>query len=435
VQTVALIHRSREPEAMDAPAPDPVVIGREYSFLRWMHRHGGLAESLVEAVAGLRSPEAVSVIDLGSGPGDLALSAVERAGRRGIALRATCVDRIPPRRQDAPSVEVHTLDLFDAPQRFGPRSFDVAHASLVLHHLSDGDVQKALVAMARLARHRVVWTDLVRDRIGCAGAWASACLQHPQVRKDAVTSVRRSFTLDEAVALAESVGWRDIHIRRCRGACFTLVASPGEPPERRPMIRAERLTVQRGSVPVLRDASCVVHSGQVLHVRGPNGSGKSSLLRCLSGSLHATSGRAWVDRSGGDIGIHPQDGGLISTLSVEGNIQLAATLAGMRGQVAHRAIRRALGTWGLESSATAPARRLSGGEARRAALAATFVHGPRVIVLDEPDAGLDAHGRATLAACMERTLVEGGAVLMAAHSADVLRSLSDAMKATPMELA
>jgi ABC-type protease/lipase transport system fused ATPase/permease subunit len=58
-----------------------------------------------------------------------------------------------------------------------------------------------------------------------------------------------------------------------------------------------------------------------------------------------------------------------------------------------------------------------------------------VIVLDEPDAGLDAHGRATLAACMERTLVEGGAVLMAAHSADVLRSLSDAMKATPMELA
>jgi ABC-type multidrug transport system ATPase subunit len=150
--------------------------------------------------------------------------------------------------------------------------------------------------------------------------------------------------------------------------------------------------------------------------------------------LHATSGRAWVDRSGGHIGIHPQDGGLISTLSVEGNIQLAATLAGMRGQVAHQAIRRALGAWGLESSATAPARRLSGGEARRAALAATFVHGPRVIVLDEPDAGLDAHGRAALAACMERTLVEGGAVLMAAHSTDVLQSLPDAMKATPMEL-
>jgi len=419
---------------MDAETPDAALIGREYSFLRRMHRHGGLALSLVDAISGLGGNGPVTVIDLGSGPGDLACAAIELASRRGITVRATCVDRIASATRSAPEMEVLTMDLFGAPDHFGQRAFDVAHASLVLHHLADHEVQCALVTMSALARRRVVWSDLVRDRLGCVGAWTTAAFQHPQVRKDAVTSVRRSFTLDEAVALAESAGWREIAIRRQRGACFTLVATPGEPPRRRPMIRAERLTVKRGGVDVLRETSLVVGSGQVLHVRGPNGSGKSSLLRCLTGSLRAAGGRAWLDRSCGPIGTHPQDGGLMSTLSVVGNVELSASLAGLRGTPAVDAVRGALAMWGLGSVASAPARRLSGGEARRAALAATFVHHPKVVVLDEPDAGLDACGRAALTTCIERTLSEGGAVLMAAHASDVLHDLPESMKATAMDM-
>jgi heme exporter protein A len=389
---------------------------------------------LVEAADGLVGKHPLQVIDLGSGPGDLAKVAIEMARRRGISMQVTCVDRItPPTVRDGhPTVLV--MDLFDAPTALGTGTFDVAYASLVLHHLSDADVQRALFVMSSLARHRVVWTDLVRDRVGCVGAWVSTCLRHPQVRHDAVTSVRRSFTIDEAIALAESVGLTEITVRRRRGACFTLVGVPGCPPEQRPMIRADRLSVRRGSTIVLRDHSCVVRSGSVLHVRGPNGSGKSSLLRCLVGALPADCGRAWVDRSGGAMGFHPQDGGLMRSMSVAGNIELACRLGGVRGAAREIAVRRSLAEWSLVSNASVPVSRLSGGEARRAALAATFVHGPAVVLLDEPDAGLDAEGRATLARVVESTLTQGGAALIAAHAPDPLPELPSRMKAVPVDL-
>ena len=419
---------------MDALTPDPTVVGREYAFLRLLHRHAGLAQSLVGALEGLVVKDGLEVVDLGSGPGDLARAAVDLARRRGITMRVTCVDRITPPDAREGQQAVRVMDLFDAPTALGVASFDVAHASLVLHHLSDGDVQRALAVMCSLARHRVVWTDLVRDRLGCIGAWVSTCLQHPQVRRDAVTSVRRSFTIDEAIALAESAGLTGITVRRRRGACFTLVGAPGSMHEQRPMIRADRLTVRRGATTVLSEQSFEVRSGSVLHVRGPNGSGKSSLLRCLVGALPAASGRAWVDRSGGAVGFHPQDGGLMGTMSVAGNIELACALAGGRGAAAEAAVRRALAEWSLVPNASVPVSRLSGGEARRAALAATFVHRPGVVLLDEPDAGLDAEGRAALARAVESTLLAGGAALIAAHAPDPLPDVPERMKATPVDL-
>lgn len=108
----------------------------------------------------------------------------------------------------------------------------------------------------------------------------------------------------------------------------------------------------------------------------------------------------------------------MSTVSVAGNIEMAFRLAGGARCMTEQAVRTALDRFSVSSVASRTVSQLSGGEFRRTALAATFVHEPEVALLDEPDAGLDAAGRAALERVLRDTLDRGGAVVMTAHTVD-----------------
>lgn len=414
--------RSTATESMDAADVPVEVIRAEYRFLGRLNRVARTAEHLAqEVVRRCRWLDEcpLRVIDFGSGGGDVPrqLPAIGLSLGRPIEAVASDTSDIAADSVDGRARFVKA-DIREALHAVKPGEFDVSHASLVLHHLSDEDVIRALRSMSAVARQLVIWNDLIRDPIGVVGAWLSTVASNRAIRRDAVKSVRRSFTIAEARTAAEAAGLRDIEIRRIPAGRFLLSASPGDPPARRPTIRGARLAASYGSVSVFSDQAFVAHAGETVLVRGPNGGGKSTLLKCLSGVKRPMAGSVWRDPTMGQVAFLPQEGGIVSDLDAASNVSLFARLRGLRGASLEMAVGRALDVWGLRSVASRGVSNLSIGLRRRVALAATMVADARMVILDEPDAGLDAPGRLTLAGELGRISALGGTVVVASHLPD-----------------
>jgi ABC-type multidrug transport system ATPase subunit len=111
-------------------------------------------------------------------------------------------------------------------------------------------------------------------------------------------------------------------------------------------------------------------------------------------------------------------------LRVVDHLVWSARMSGVPSHQVHERVKTAVARFGLESSTQKRVSQLSGGTRRRAALAASVVHAPSVVVLDEPDAGLDAAGLGMLADEVSRVQRVGGIVVIAAHGAARERVLS-----------
>jgi putative ABC transport system ATP-binding protein len=185
---------------------------------------------------------------------------------------------------------------------------------------------------------------------------------------------------------------------------------------------------------VLHEVDLTVESGQVVALLGRSGSGKSTLLNLVSGIDHPTSGGVRVD--GVDvvalsetvrtrlrrrrIGFVFQFFNLIPTLTVEENLRLPLELNGIDGADGRRRALDLLGEVGLADRASSFPDRLSGGEQQRVAVARALVHGPALVLADEPTGNLDAESaRQVLALLAGLARREGKTVIAASHSEEV----------------
>lgn len=220
-------------ELMDQVDADPVRLGNEFRFLVKFNAATGSGTAIAQTIAQRMSPtssQSVSVVDFGAGVGDIARSFLHRAQRRGWNATCLATDRNPlvvemaQSRGTVSGLAFAAVDVLTAVESLGARSFDCAHASLMLHHLPDAEVVAALTAMGRVARRAVVWNDLVNDRFGLAGAWLATVFSPAETRRDAMLSVRNGFSLRQAVQFAEAAGLTDIQVKRWRGPRFLLTA-------------------------------------------------------------------------------------------------------------------------------------------------------------------------------------------------------------------
>ena len=151
---------------------------------------------------------------------------------------------------------------------------------------------------------------------------------------------------------------------------------------------------------VVRDVSIAVEEGRVTGFLGPNGSGKTTTMRMLCGLLTPDSGEGTC--LGLDIrtrsreikrltGYMTQRFSLYEDLTIEENLLFVARVYGMDGRA--RRVSDALAKLGLESRRRQAAGSLSGGWKQRLALAAAVLHEPRLLLLDEPTAGVDPKAR------------------------------------------
>jgi tungstate transport system ATP-binding protein len=173
-----------------------------------------------------------------------------------------------------------------------------------------------------------------------------------------------------------------------------------------------------GEVPILSRISLTFDAGAPTVLIGPNGSGKTTLLRAAMGLLPATQGRiTW----GGRENANPDRRAIVFQRpvmlrrSVAGNIKYALKAANTpRGSIAER-IGHLLTVVGLKHLAQRPARRLSGGEQQRLALARALARAPTILFLDEPTASLDPHATKSIEDVIRDVAQIGVKVVMSTH--------------------
>jgi ABC-type multidrug transport system ATPase subunit len=184
-----------------------------------------------------------------------------------------------------------------------------------------------------------------------------------------------------------------------------------------------------GRFPALAGVDLDVQSGEIVLLTGANGAGKTTLLRLCAGLLPLRSGSAEVlgvdlavDRRSirRSLALVGHETFCYDDLNVRENIRFAARATGRSAADADAALDRL----DLGRSAGVTHGRLSQGQRRRVALAIALARNPKLMLLDEPHAGLDEQSREVLGDIVRAAPGEGRTVLIASHELDVARRLA-----------
>lgn len=187
------------------------------------------------------------------------------------------------------------------------------------------------------------------------------------------------------------------------------------------MIALDHLTKKFGETVAVNDVSLEVGAGEIFGLIGPDGAGKTTILRVLATALQPTLGRVTVD--GRDvvrepeavkklIGYMPQRFALYPDLTVLENLNFFADLFGTPSAERQVHLARLLGFARLTEFTTRRAQNLSGGMQKKLALAATLMHRPRVLLLDEPTTGVDPVSRREFWDLLGKVHLEGVTIVV-----------------------
>ena len=192
------------------------------------------------------------------------------------------------------------------------------------------------------------------------------------------------------------------------------------------MLDVSGLTLSYGAEPVLEGADLRVDAGQFVSLVGPSGSGKSSLLRAIIGLQRPNAGTVTCDLGRGDLGILFQDDALLPWRTALENVALGLRIRGKPRPRAHDEAEAWLSRLGLTGFGERFPRALSGGQRKRVALAQVLALRPRLLLMDEPFAALDAIVRHRITQDL-LDLVEGEriSVLLVTHDLEEALVLSD----------
>jgi ABC-2 type transport system ATP-binding protein len=208
------------------------------------------------------------------------------------------------------------------------------------------------------------------------------------------------------------------------------------------VLQVDAVRFSYGPRRVLRALTLDVRAAEILVLLGPNGAGKSTLVKAMAGRLRPESGTVRVD--GRDplfdpearrlTGIVPQQIALFEKLSALENLISFGRLMGMAkapskaGEILPTLEVTALATLdrvGLKNRAHDRVQSLSGGMRRRINIAAGLIHGPKILVLDEPTVGLDQQARAGLSQLLRDLKASGLAILLTTHDMEEAEALAD----------
>ncbi|MBL8327023.1 MAG: ABC transporter ATP-binding protein [Rubrivivax sp.] len=212
------------------------------------------------------------------------------------------------------------------------------------------------------------------------------------------------------------------------------------------MLQIEQLVKRYGTTTVLGGVTLALEAGEFVALVGESGVGKSTLLNCIAGLDRPDSGR--ITLAGMDLAALGDDGRarlrrtqvgfvfqafhVLPHLPVVENVALPLWLAGVaRGAAAERA-EAALAAVGLEGLAARWPAQLSGGQLQRVAIARAVVHGPGLILADEPTGNLDPATAAVVLEVLRRQVREAGAAcLLVTHSAAAAGAADRTLRLTP----
>src|SRR3954467_13642112 len=187
-------------------------------------------------------------------------------------------------------------------------------------------------------------------------------------------------------------------------------------------------------VEALRGVSIDIEPGAIYGLLGPNGAGKSTLIHCTTGLAQPTGGT--IEVFGHDaidnyaearqaVGLAPQEPNLDWFLTAEETLDYHAGYFGMPKRERRERARELLETFSLTEKRGERTRPLSGGMKRRLILARAIMHRPRLLILDEPTAGVDVELRLELWHYVQRVRSEGTTILLTTHYLEEAEQLCD----------
>jgi len=191
---------------------------------------------------------------------------------------------------------------------------------------------------------------------------------------------------------------------------------------------------RKATTDAVRGISLEMEAGEIVGLLGPNGAGKTTCLRMLATLITPDGGDATI--AGASlrrdlktvrrlIGYVAQGSTSWDEVSAREELILQARFYGFEKAEAARRAAAAIATFGLEEFADRRCKTYSGGQRRRLDVALGVVHGPRILLLDEPTAGLDPQSRANLWDLVRRLRDQGTTILLTTHYLDEADALCD----------
>jgi len=180
-----------------------------------------------------------------------------------------------------------------------------------------------------------------------------------------------------------------------------------------------------GKNPVIKNMTLAIASGETICLLGPSGSGKTTTIRLLIGAIMADSG--FISMGGEKvpsrsllrkIGFMPQSDALYDDLSGEDNLKFFAELYGMKKNAVKKRVDETLALVDLSEERKKIVRHYSGGMKKRLSLAASLIHEPEVLLLDEPTVGIDPILRRAVWGELHKLGQAGKTIIVSTHVMD-----------------
>lgn len=199
------------------------------------------------------------------------------------------------------------------------------------------------------------------------------------------------------------------------------------------LLELDGLTRRFGSITALDGLSFSVPAGQVVGFLGSNGAGKTTTMRAVFGLTDLDAGVVrWNARPVGPaerrrFGYMPEERGLYPSMLVGDQLEYLGRLHGLSAPVAQAAAAKWLERLGIADRAASKVDALSHGNQQRVQLAAALVHGPELLILDEPLAGLDPAGIDAMGGVLVEQARAGCCVIFSSHQLDQVEDLCESV--------
>jgi ABC-2 type transport system ATP-binding protein len=199
------------------------------------------------------------------------------------------------------------------------------------------------------------------------------------------------------------------------------------------MLEARGLTKYYSAIPAVRDVSFALRAGGILGLLGPNGSGKSTTVSIVTGLLEPSSGHVYFN--GQDIstfpleykariGYVPEEAHLYTYLTGPEYLALVGELRGVSGRRLADKIDGFLKIFGLEDDRHAQMSAYSKGMRQKILIAAALLHDPALVVLDEPNSGLDVTSSLVLRSLVQALAAAGKSIIYSSHILEVVEQVA-----------
>jgi ABC-2 type transport system ATP-binding protein len=199
------------------------------------------------------------------------------------------------------------------------------------------------------------------------------------------------------------------------------------------MLEARALTKYYSAIPAIRDVSFRIQPGGVLGLLGPNGSGKSTTVSILTGLLEPSGGHVLFDGQAvrdnlieykAKVGYVPEEALLYTYLTGPEYLALVGNLRGLSSRSLEQRIDGFLRIFNLQDDVDVPMSAYSKGMRQKILISAALLHDPMIVVLDEPNSGLDVTTTLVLRSLVQTLAADGRMVIYSSHVLEAVEQVA-----------